>query len=176
VPEGFLREAALKRIGKEGCIMLFLICLTGFIAGSKAFGEAPTVIGAVEDVLLLPMGTKATARIDTGATTTSIDACNLKISDGYASFALPESCGSHELKLPIVGWKYIRTAAKRHKRPIVEIELCLGTKKIKARANLNDRSSMDYPILIGRNVLSQGFLVDASRTKSQPPQCIDHRE
>jgi hypothetical protein len=176
VPEDVAGEASLKKMGKERWIVMVLMCLAGCITGTDASSDPPVVIGAVEDVLLLPLGISAPARIDTGATTTSIDACNLKISDGYASFTLPESCGSQALRLPIVGWRHIRTAAKRQKRPVVEIELCLGTKKIKARANLNDRSSMSYPILIGRNVLAQGFLVDASRTRIQPPLCSDLRE
>jgi hypothetical protein len=166
----------LKGMIAKGWTLLSLLFIIGLVAGSDACSGGPLVIGAVEEILLFPGGIRTRARIDTGATTTSIDARNLKVGDGTASFTLPQSCGSQVMVLPIVDWKYIRTAAKREKRPVVEIELCIGTKKLKVRANLNDRSSMEYPILIGRNVLTQGFLVDASQTDILPPQCCDGRE
>jgi hypothetical protein len=55
----------------------------------------------------------------------------------------------------------------------VEIELCLGPKLIRAKVNLNDRSGVRYPFLIGRNILAGNFVVDCDRTYCAPPQCLE---
>ena len=58
-------------------------------------------------------------------------------------------------------------------RPVVKINLCLGSKKLLIRTNLNDRSKMKYLIIIGRNVLKKGFIVDAEKANLFPPDCIE---
>jgi hypothetical protein len=135
-----------------------------------------TVIGAVEEVLLLPWGVRMLARIDTGATTTSLDARDLKIEGKTAVFRLPDRYPGGPFRLPIVSWKQVRSAGGQEKRPVVEMDLCIGTRKIRTRVNLNDRSMVNYALILGRNILKDHFVVDVGRARTQDPVCPVSRE
>ena len=130
-------------------------------------------IGLVEDVILLPWGVKLPARIDTGAATSSLDARDLKVQDGVAEFKLPKKYGEVPLRLLIIDWKYVRSAGARNKRPIVEVDLCLGPKIVRTRVNLNDRSMVSYPLIIGRSTLKENFVVDCMKSRCLPPTCAE---
>ena len=128
------------------------------------------VIGAEEYVSILPYGFMVPARIDTGAATTSLDARNMCVKDSTVTFTLPPGWGGATITASIVDWKYIRTSGSRQKRPVVEMELSIASKRLRVRVNLNDRSHMRYPMLIGRNVITGNFLVDTSRSFTTPPE------
>ena len=128
-------------------------------------------IGEVEDVILLPWGVKLPARIDTGAATSSLDARDLTIKEDTVEFKLPVKYGGMPLCLPVVGWKYIRSSEARERRPVVEMEFCLGPKRMRAKVNLNDRSTVKYPLILGRNVLKEDFIVDCKQSNCLTPTC-----
>jgi hypothetical protein len=87
------------------------------------------------------------AKIDTGATRSSID-LNL----------------ASKLNLgPVIKSKMIKSAHGNKLRPIVEAEILLAGKKIKSEFTLADRSHMKYSVLIGVNILEQGFLINPSK-------------
>lgn len=89
---------------------------------------------------------EAEARVDTGATKSSID---LKL--------------AAQLKLgPILTSKYVRSAHGSKLRPVVEVELTIRGKRIKSLFTLADRDHMKYKVLIGQNILKNGFLIDPS--------------
>ncbi len=129
------------------------------------------IVGCQEEVLLLPWGIRLPARVDTGAGLTSLDARDLKVKDNMAEFRLPEEYGGQQIRLPIVAWRHIRSAEARERRPVVEMQLCFGPKRIHTRVNLNDRTRVRYPVIIGRNVLKHGYVVDATQTNIAPPRC-----
>lgn len=131
---------------------------------SNAAGQDKTTIGALEDVVIEPYGIRLQARIDTGAATTSLDARNITATGDTVSFNLPEKYGGTRISLPIVDWKYVRTSRSKDRRPVVEMDLCIASKRMRARVNLNDRSRMNYPMIVGRNILSENFVVDVSKT------------
>lgn len=133
--------------------------------------EKSISVGLVEHVVLIPWGITLPARIDTGAATSSLDARDLEVHDDVAEFSLPEKYGGKRLRVPVVGWKIVRSAESREKRPIVEMDLCLGPKVIRTRVNLNDRSRMRYPLIVGRNTLSHHFVVDCMKSFCTPPAC-----
>lgn len=141
------------------------------LIGGGAQGEEKIVVGEVEDVILLPWGVKLPARIDTGAALSSLDARDLKVKDEFAEFQLAKKYGGMQLRLPIVDWLTIRSSEASEKRPIVEVEVCIGSKRIRMRVNLNDRSTVKYPLLIGRNALKEYFLVDCTQERCSPPSC-----
>jgi len=86
------------------------------------------------------------ARIDTGATRSSI-------SKEIVS----------KLKLgPVIDNVEVRNAHGKSLRDVILIEVSVAGKSMKAKFNVSDRSKMLYPILIGRNILKRGFLVDCS--------------
>ena len=107
------------------------------------------VIGLAEKVMVhYPKGRKnAVAKIDTGATKSSIDT-NL----------------AAELRLgPVIKSKLVKSAHGSKLRPIIEAEIELAGKKIKSEFTLADRAHMKYRILIGQNILKDGFLIDPTK-------------
>jgi hypothetical protein len=146
-------------------LALILIGSEGVRAGEKI------VVGEVEDVILLPWGIKLPARIDTGAATSSLDAEELKVEDGFAEFKLSKKHGGALLRLPIVDWRHTWSSEASEQRPIVEVELCIGSQRVRTRVNLNDRSKVRYPLLIGRNTLKENFVVDCMQERCSPPAC-----
>ena len=105
-----------------------------------------TVIGLAEKVkVFFDRGHKnVIAKIDTGATKSSIDT-NL----------------AAELKLgPVIKSKLVKSVHGSKLRPIIEATIELSGKKIKSEFTLADRAHMKYRILIGQNILRDGFLID----------------
>jgi hypothetical protein len=152
-------------------LMSFIMILV--ILPIHAFGaEADTVIGAVEDIVLMPWNISLPARIDTGAATTSLDARELVVLDNnWVEFLLSEAGGGKKIKLPVKGWKQVKSSGAQQRRPLVELDICIGDKLLHIEANLMDRSRVQYPLLIGRNVLENGYLVDVRKTRVLPPRC-----
>lgn len=107
------------------------------------------IIGLVEPVVVKGKTAKEThlARIDTGAAKSSIDSKLV-----------------YKLKLgPVLSVKKVSNAHGTTLRPVIEAEIKIKRKKIKSLFTVADRSHMKYPILIGRNVLRQGFLIDPAK-------------
>jgi hypothetical protein len=152
--------------------LVFLAFLSLLLVGTKgAYAGDKMIVGEVEDVILLPWGIKLPARIDTGASTSSLDARDLKVEGGIADFKLSQKYGGLQLRLPIVDWLTIRSSEASEQRPIVEVEFCIGSKRVRTRVNLNDRSTVRYPVLIGRNALKENFVVDCMQERCFPPSC-----
>jgi hypothetical protein len=154
-------------------VLMFLIVLTlSFVLSAEEAkaGEKITV-GEAEEVILMPWGVKLPARIDTGAATSSLDARDLKVKNNIAEFKLPKKYGGLSLRLPVIGWQDVRSADFKEKRPVVEIKLCMGPKLIHTQVTLNDRSTVRYPLIIGRNVLKDNFVVDCMHSNCLPPSC-----
>lgn len=111
------------------------------------------IIGLVEPVTLNTKNGLKTflARIDTGASRSSLD-------KELAS----------ELNLgPVLKEMKIRSAHGRSIRPVINIEINLANKKLNGEFTLASRNHMKFPILIGRNILEQGFLIDATKNKKE---------
>jgi hypothetical protein len=167
-----LLDACSGRMKKMWIGGLFLTLTSLLFWGGENVGAADKItVGLVEDVILLPWKVKLPARIDTGAATSSLDARELQIKDNIVEFSLPKKYGGLRLSLPIVDWRTIRSAGARERRPVVEIEFCLGPKNMRARVNLKDRSQVKYPLLIGRNALRDNFVVDCMKQRCAPPTC-----
>jgi hypothetical protein len=64
--------------------------------------------------------------------------------------------------------KYTRRKIKNsfgqlEKRFIIKTIIVLGGKEIETEVSLSDRSNLKYPVLIGRRLLSKGFLIDVTK-------------
>ncbi len=159
---------------KTFIVSIALVLLPGmFATGFDLSGAEDVTIGAVEDVVLLPWGVRLPARIDTGAATTSLDARNLNIKDGIAEFSLPEEYGGMKIRLPVKHIKQVSSSAGRQQRPVVELTVCIGRQKMHMDVNLTNRSHMQFPLLVGRNVIEKGFIVDVRQSKKLPPNCAE---
>jgi hypothetical protein len=157
---------------KGGSVWIGLLISFLFLTPEMVEAENKITLSRAEEVILYPGEIRLLARIDTGATVTSLDARGLKIDENTAEFRLPEEYGGALLRLPIAGWRHVRSSKGRENRPVVEIDLCIASKRLRIKANLNDRSMVKYPIILGRNALKDHFIVDVKkRSKTTPPDC-----
>ena len=152
--------------------LIFALAMGLLLIPETSSAKEKTPVGTVENVILLPWGIKLPARIDTGASKSSLGALDLKVDGEIAEFKLPPEYGQLRFRLPIVEWRHVRSPGGRERRPVVEIELCLGSKRIRAKVNITDRSKMKYPLIVGRNVLREDFIVDVKRAYVAKPDCI----
>ena len=131
------------------------------------------IIGEVETVRLPDFKSSFEARVDTGATTCSIDAFDIKNfeRDGrkWVSFKIKSRTSGEQksYELPVVRIVPI----KRHgmpdqKRFSVMLNIKMGHLTLEREFTLTDRSSFDYQILLGRNLLSGIAIVDVTRKNS----------
>ena len=107
--------------------------------------ENKSIIGCLEKVRINDH--EVLALIDTGATRSSIDldlASDLKLG-------------------PIIKKSIIRSSHGKSVRPVVKAKIEIAGRKINAFFNISARSHMSYKVLIGRNILKKGFLVDPSK-------------
>jgi hypothetical protein len=152
---------------KAAFLSVILLC-----AGAMTAEAAEKIkIGAVENVVLLPWGVTMPARIDTGAATSSLDARNLKVKGSEVEFNLPPQYGGRQIRLPILKWKTVKSAGTQGKRPVVVLEMCIGSKRVRTQVNLNDRSNVKYPLIIGRNTLVRDFVVECGTSYCTKPTC-----
>lgn len=106
-----------------------------------------SIIGLTEKVTFSEGGTE-TARIDTGATMSSIDV-KLAHELGFRKKV-------REIK--------VRNAHGRSVRPIVLVKLTINGVQMEEEFSLADRSHMKYKILIGQNALKKGqFLINPAK-------------
>ena len=107
-----------------------------------------TIIGLTEKVIVIgKKKRKLTARIDTGATISSIDA---KLAAGL-------SLG------PIVRTKMVKSAHGSRSRPVVIVKIKIKNKTLESEFTIADRKHMKYAVLIGQNILKEGFLIDPTK-------------
>ncbi|MBT3866198.1 hypothetical protein HOF78_03830 [Candidatus Woesearchaeota archaeon] len=103
------------------------------------------VIGFYEDVLI--DGKVIRAKIDTGAGVSSID----------SSLADAIKVG------PVIGRAAVVNTHGRAVRPVVMLKVEIGGKTLDAKFNIAIREHLRYPILIGKNILRQGFIIDPKK-------------
>lgn len=137
-------------------------------------GDAGNVLGNTVQVGFVSFGNRTVeGKVDTGATTSSLHATNIKVNGQQVSF-LSEALSNNVVTLDLDGVQEVHSADHGgEKRPIVKLDITIDGKPINgASFNLNDRSNMDTQILIGQNVLTAGkFVIDPSKDQEQaPPQ------
>ncbi len=109
--------------------------------------QSRPILGLTEEVTILnpPRSEKAIARIDTGATSSSID---LKFAE--------------KLHLKEVNiFKIIKSASGIGRRPVIHVKIIIKGQELEGDFTLANRSHMTYSLLIGQNILKKGrFLID----------------
>lgn len=149
------------------CIFLLTLTNTALAAESRIYGVA-------EEVVLPALGeSPVRAKLDTGAETSSLGAEQIELfqKDGaeWVRFT-PQIEGGTVLELPVARHSRIKRRAdgtgntESIKRPVVELELCLGEKRRQVEVNLADRSRFSFPLLIGTSALIEfEALIDPSQ-------------
>ena len=153
-------------------LTLALLVFTTYV-GSKE------VVGWVEYVVIYDDDEKITvkAKIDTGAKTTSIHSREFhqfkKNGENWVKFKIINRQGDvMELEKPVVRLAKIkRHFDKKQIRPVIRLGLCVGNRYQITGVNLVDRSGLNYQLLVGREFLKNGTLVDSSITYTKDPDC-----
>tara|TARA_B100000902_G_scaffold50294_2_gene57058 strand:- start:228 stop:686 length:459 start_codon:yes stop_codon:yes gene_type:complete len=108
------------------------------------------------------------AKIDTGATLSSIHASDIKITSKagvkYVSFNVMKRNNTvKKAKAPLSGYKRIRSSdGDVEKRPMIKTTLLLDGIEKEIELTLADRRLMDYTMLIGRKALGRRWMVNPS--------------
>ncbi len=139
------------------------------------------ILGEQEWVWLDAANHNFKARIDTGATTSSINANEIQEfeRDGktWIKFSLvipnidhPEKSESVSIEAPLTRWARIRQSSTDEidRRPVVSILIRIGSLHEKAQFTLTNRSHMAFPILLGREFFKDIAVVDVSKSYIHP--------
>ena len=126
------------------------------------------IIGEVEPIYFLPMKTPFLARIDTGATTSSIDCDEVEYfeRDGekWVSFKLKnrKTGEEHVFEKKVERSFKVRRMGEDERRKAVKMDVKVGKDVFSAIFSIADRKQFDYQGLVGRNILTGRYIVDTS--------------
>lgn len=109
------------------------------------------------------------AKVDTGAYTGALHADNITESGNTElSFVLKKkyySCLKEDISVFTRDYfrKPIRNSfGEEEVRYCIPVRICIGKKIIRTFISLTDRSTMKYPVLLGRRVIKNKFWIDVS--------------
>ena len=161
----------------KSIVTLFLTLLLSPLL--LAQDEKQLIVGYVENISVTGTDFEVKAKLDTGATTTSINASIIEQSepdaarkDRYVIFAIKTKNGlSPPIRKKIDRWVRIKKKTGGYvRRPTVKMEFCIAGRMVEEEVNLADRDTFIYDLLIGRNMLAKGnLIVDPSLTFTAKP-------
>ncbi len=149
---------------------MVLMCIPGICMASGKQSTTLPVIGEVESLVLVKEKMQFSARIDTGAKTSSFSAVGIQPfeRDGkrWIRFHVIDPVTKKQVVLERPLQRTVKI--KRHgelaaERPVVQLLVAIGNLKEECDFSLVDRSDYEYPVLVGRNFLSGKVMVDVSR-------------
>ena len=160
-------------------VTLIVICFSLFSISkvhSKDFNNK-IIIGSHENIVILPGELIFDAKIDTGASNSSMHATDIEFytqNDGkYVRFkTLDKNDKTIILDLPLH-----RTALiKRHggeslRRAVVKIGICMANRYKQVEVTLTDRSKFKSRFLIGTSFLINDFIVDVANQNLRKASC-----
>lgn len=134
------------------------------------------ILGEKEWIYIKPLNRNVLARVDTGATSSSISAIDIKTykKDGksFVDFKLAhKKWQSKTMTYPVTRWVEVVQSTSEDpssSRPVVQLEVQVGDYKTKTDFTLTDRTHLQYPVLLGRTFIDNVALVDVSHKYVQP--------
>lgn len=108
------------------------------------------------------------AKTDTGAYRSAVHATDITVEDGVLSFTLLGGhplCGALAQRVSVTDFKQVKVEnsfGHAEERYEVKLRVKLGPKVFSAQFTLANRAQKVYPILLGRKMLNNRFLVDSS--------------
>ncbi|KWU01910.1 MAG: ATP-dependent zinc protease family protein [Vibrio toranzoniae] len=137
----------------------------------------PTILGGIEKVFIDSIKQSFDARVDTGATTSSLNAVDIKEFErngkDWVKFHLDDQAEAEKeqkwIEAPVIRYVKIRqsTNDQTERRAVIELWVKVGKIHEKAQFTLADRSQMSHPVLLGREFIKDIALVDVSKTYVQ---------
>lgn len=139
-------------------------------AGDRSAGTS-TIVGWREWIRMSALGVPwIKAKVDTGAKTSSLHAFDLQryARDGerWVRFHIhpwqASDADAVPVELPVHDRRPVRSSSGHvEERDVVCMRMTLARRRITAEVTLTDRDEMGFRMLIGREALAQGFLVDS---------------
>lgn len=164
----FLRIACMSLLG-----------MAAFAGPSIGYSDDQKAIyGWIENVRIQPGDITLKAKLDTGATTSSLHAEDIekfeRDGEDWVRFFTRDPNADERVKVEREvsrRVKIVRHNGPSQRRVVVKIGVCVGNIYRESEASLIDRSNFTYPILIGRNFLEERILVDSAETFTTDPAC-----
>ena len=132
--------------------------------------DGKILVGQIEKITIVSPGVTYTARIDSGATGSSINATDIvrfeRDGERWVRFNIHNEKGEAiPMERKVIRRIRVRQAELEgfERRLVVMISVKLGSITEQLEMSLIDRSSMEFPILIGRNLLRNNAIVDVSQ-------------
>lgn len=161
------------------CLVL-VSCVTPIEPQVSEFDErTDRIVGYVEHIRVVPEDILLNSRMDTGATTSSINAQNISEfeRDGsrWVRFEIEDEANEETIVVERAVARTVRIrqhSGEADERFVVVLEILLGNRHLKGEFTLADRDQFNYKGLLGRNLLGEGYLVDSRSTSrlGQPRQ------
>lgn len=179
----------LKTVRTSLCLLfLGFFILTAYVA--EAYEKM--VFGVVEKITFIPENVTLSAKLDTGAKTSSLGIVEIKIEeDGnekMVHFSVNTKKGLVYFTKKLEGYKRIKIRQPEKKidphqrgymtRPVVLMEVRLGDRQQVIPVNLANRKNFLYPFLLGRDAITQlGGIIDPAKAfttqkKSTQPKLL----
>ena len=128
------------------------------------------IVGATEVVLVKEADLRFKARVDTGAKTSSIHAENIHIDSSGdprgrpISFYLVTKEGkSKKVETRVLSVVKVKTSEQSEQRYVVPLLIKWNDSEKIVPVTLNDRRTMQYRLLLGRNWLQGDYIVDVDK-------------
>lgn len=121
------------------------------------------------------------AKVDTGAYTSALHCDEIYEKNGVLYFTplglLDIGYKGEQHRVTEYHQKEIRNSfGEVEKRYIIKTTIKIGRKRIKALISLTDRGKMRYPVLIGRKLLKNRFIVDVALLESLTKKVIRNKK
>lgn len=159
---------------RSSVLVLLLIWLFNI---ENVFATEKQIIGWLEYAQIKNSDLQLKAKIDTGATTSSLNANIIKTftrdKEKWIRFSITNK-GEQTVILERKVQRYVnikRKLALSLKRPVINLGICVGKVFQIQEVNLADRKNFEYQMLIGRNYLHGYFLVDSELEYTTKPSC-----
>lgn len=169
----------MTRLRSVLALILCLLVVQRVGAAPEARVRPLEMLGWVEYVAFADPPLKLKAKLDTGATTSSLNALNIEKFERngktWVRFEVLDPDDreqTHVFEAPVTRTVRIR----RHEGPpqeryAVEIGMCLGNIWRKREFTLIDRSDFAYQVLVGRNFMRGFIAVDPNERFLSRPRC-----
>lgn len=152
---------------------IFLISIALFFLVQPAASE-PEILGWLEGAYLQPWGVRVRARLDSGALTSAMHAEHIKVfkknGADWVRFHFP--FGQREgfdhgfdIERPLVRESRVKQReGGLQQRYVINLDVCISGKTNTIELSLVNRSTFNYPIILGREALAGHYLIDPGRT------------
>ncbi|WP_047044549.1 ATP-dependent zinc protease [Vibrio mexicanus] len=132
--------------------------------------DGKLILGQNEWVYFPGLEDSFKARVDSGATTSSVSAVDIvpfeRDGNDWVKFKIQhDGINSDKIALPVQRWAKIKQSNNEEgeKRAVVVAWIQVGDVKEKTEFTLTDRTHLEYPILLGRSFFKDIAIVDVSQ-------------